>query len=333
MFTRLFTTACVLVSLQISAQDLHFSQFYNQPMALNPASTGIFQGDFRGAASYRSQWASVPVNYQTFAGAFDWKPFQLGSNKIALGFLLQHDVAGDGGLSWTQLGASGSVIHALSSTQGLAAGFGIGVAQRYVNLDKLTFQNQWGGDLFDPGLSSKEQLNQNSRIRSTLSAGLQWFYQSTTSRTFIKAGIGALHLNQPNISFSSDHNFQLPIRVTFHADCALQVREWLDLVVFGLSQQMQKSRELVLGAGLRSVLSNGPGSQMAARFSLAHRLGDAWIPAVQLERNNWIFGLSYDWNNSPFQVATAGRGGFELSAIYQLLPAPALKSFKSCPIF
>ncbi len=333
MFTRLFILTCVLVSLRLSAQDLHFSQFYNQPLALNPAATGIFQGAFRGAASYRSQWTSVPVSYQTFAGAIDWKPFQVGSNQIALGFLLQHDVAGDGGLSWTQLGATGSVIHALSSTQGLAAGFGIGIAQRYVNLDKLTFQNQWGGDLFDPGLATKEQLNANSRVRPTLSAGFHWFYQSTETRTFVKAGIAALHLNQPDISFSSDNNFRLPIHVTIHADCALQVREWLDLVGFGLARQMQQSREMVLGAGLRSVLSKGPGSHMAARFSLAHRLGDAWIPAVQLERNNWIFGLSYDWNSSPFQVATSNRGGFELSAIYQMLPAPALKSFKSCPIF
>jgi hypothetical protein len=123
------------------------------------------------------------------------------------------------------------------------------------------------------------------------------------------------------------------MRVTFHINCALQLSEWLDLIVFGMAQQLGNSREMVYGAGLRRILSNAPGNFLAARFSLANRMGDAFIPAVQIERNNWTVGVSYDWNTSAFQNATSKRGGVEVSVVYQLLPAPPLKSVKTCPIF
>ena len=333
MITRLLIFLCLLLEVPLCAQDLHFSQFYNQPMSLNPAATGVFQGDVRGAANYRSQWTSVPVSYQTFSGAFDWKPFQWKAQSIALGFLLQHDVAGDGALSWTQVGVSGSVMHALSATQGISAGFGLGVAQRSVDISKLKFQNQWGGDLYDPNLATKENFGNRSNIQPTLSVGLQWFWQSVEQRSHVKAGFGILHLNRPDLSFSEYQTFRLPMRVTFHINCALQLSEWLDLIVFGMAQQLGSSREMVYGAGLRRILSNAPGNFLAARFSLANRMGDAFIPAVQIERNNWTDGVSYDWNTSAFQNATSKRGGVEVSVVYQLLPAPPLKSVKTCPIF
>jgi hypothetical protein len=62
-------------------------------------------------------------------------------------------------------------------------------------------------------------------------------------------------------------------------------------------------------------------------------LGDALIPAVQYEYGDWTIGLSYDWNISDFDVATRGRGGFELAVLYRPLPVPPVKKFKSCPVF
>ena len=35
-----------------SAQDLHFTQFYNAPMKLNPGNTGAFKGDLRVISNY-----------------------------------------------------------------------------------------------------------------------------------------------------------------------------------------------------------------------------------------------------------------------------------------
>ena len=46
--------------LTANSQDLHFSQFMNSPLLINPANTGFIpDGDFRLGANYRNQWASV----------------------------------------------------------------------------------------------------------------------------------------------------------------------------------------------------------------------------------------------------------------------------------
>jgi len=56
-----------------SAQDFHYSQFYNAPLHLNPALTGIFRGDIRAMGNYKSQWTDVPVDYKTVTLAVDKK--------------------------------------------------------------------------------------------------------------------------------------------------------------------------------------------------------------------------------------------------------------------
>ena len=54
-------TAC-LGSLSIKAQvDPHFSQYYVYPAWLNPALTGAFDGDYRIAGIYRSQWGNIKI--------------------------------------------------------------------------------------------------------------------------------------------------------------------------------------------------------------------------------------------------------------------------------
>lgn len=327
-----FTAIGLLIlssTFKITAQDLHYSQFYLNPMHLNPALTGIFRGDLRVAASYRSQWKSVPVPYQTFSGTVDWKTLKRDVNLLSVGFQVQHDRAGDAALTWTQVGALAGVAHALGESQALSAGIGLAIAQRAFDISKLTFKNQWSGDLFDAALPTGENFNKNSGIAPTLSAGLNWHYGPAGARSRLDAGIGAFHLNQPKVNFRDDADRRLPARFAVMLDGALQTGEFTDIVAFGAAQQMSEAREILFGGGVRRVLS----PDVAVQFSLATRLGDAFIPAFQVEWFNWTAGLSYDLNISDFDVATNKRGGFEIAVVYRTLPVPPVKTFKSCPIF
>lgn len=313
----------------LAGQDLHFSQFYQQPLQRNPAETGVFQGDWRVAGIYRGQWASVPVNYRSFAGAFDWKPLRREHALLAVGFAAAYDRAGDAGLTWAQLGATAAVSHTLGETQALSAGFGVGLAQRAFDLSGLRFKNQWTGDVFDPARATGENLAQSSGLAPTLSAGLHWHYRSADNRNGGDIGLGASHLNRPAVHFAQQSARRLPVRLDLAARGVFQLNERADAVAFGLARQMGPNREIVAGGGLRRWLDEAT----AVQFSLAVRLGDAVIPAFQLERDGWTWGLSYDWNISRFDLATRGRGGIELSAVFRSLPAPPVKAFKSCPIF
>jgi hypothetical protein len=125
----------------------------------------------------------------------------------------------------------------------------------------------------------------------------------------------------------------LPIRTAILAEGIYQIRERADLVAFASAQNMKSAKEIVFGAGIRQILSTGLANESSVRATLATRFGDALIPAVQFERNNWLLGISYDWNTSAFEAATAGRGGIEIAVIWRLVPVPVTKVVKCCPVF
>ena len=81
---------------QTYAQDIHYSQFFNSPLNLNPALAGIFNGDGRVHANIKEQWSSVPVGYTSGDLGLDLK-HGVGQKGHFLGYgvLLNYDRAGD----------------------------------------------------------------------------------------------------------------------------------------------------------------------------------------------------------------------------------------------
>ncbi len=73
----------IFITLTVSysgfCQDIHFSQFFETPLLRNPALAGIFTGDLRVQALYRTQWNSVTVPYQTGSLNAEYK-LPMGSN-------------------------------------------------------------------------------------------------------------------------------------------------------------------------------------------------------------------------------------------------------------
>ena len=57
----------------ISAQDIHLSQYHFDRLMVNPALTGIFNGNRQVALIHKQQYFSVPVDYLTFSGSYDTK--------------------------------------------------------------------------------------------------------------------------------------------------------------------------------------------------------------------------------------------------------------------
>jgi len=93
----LFTTICLLAYLSLQAQDPRFAQFYTAPDQLNPALTGVYDGQFRFIANYRDQWASVlnDVPFRTLSTHLDGK-ISIGRNDyLSIGVNGLRDIAGD----------------------------------------------------------------------------------------------------------------------------------------------------------------------------------------------------------------------------------------------
>ena len=65
-FLALAAAALSLLATQkSSAQDIHFSQFYENSIFRNPGLTGIFSGDYKAGVNYRTQWGSISNPFQT----------------------------------------------------------------------------------------------------------------------------------------------------------------------------------------------------------------------------------------------------------------------------
>ncbi|MEY4904396.1 MAG: hypothetical protein RLZZ292_2211, partial [Bacteroidota bacterium] len=71
---KLFTLCLALLgTIAANAQDIHFSQFYQSPLNLNPALTGVMNCNQRLTANFRNQWAAILRGnaYNTYSASYD----------------------------------------------------------------------------------------------------------------------------------------------------------------------------------------------------------------------------------------------------------------------
>ncbi len=319
-----------------SAQDLHFSQFNNSPANLNPALTGVFGGDLRFIANYRSQWKSVPVDYRTLSAAFDSKLFHkaLGkSSYFGYGLVFNNDVAGDAQIGISQVGANLSFTRQLSDALYASIGAQLMFGQRSVSPERLSFEEQWNGDVFDPNSSNGEAFTSTSKGIGSISTGLNLHYQLEGTRTKIDLGSGIFHLNQPNTSFENEAAANLPLKFSPYLLTTFEISPTLDIRVNGLFSKQISYQEAVAGVAIRYHFSSVKDAELNVQAGLSMRFGDALIPSVEAQVRNWTAGFSYDRNFSPFNVATNFRGGPEFFLQYILWKVHPPKEFKACPIF
>lgn len=319
------------------SQDIHYSQFYNSPLNINPGMTGIFNGDIRFAANYRSQWYVDNLGqYMTFTASADQKFYPKDRSKNHFwsgGLLFNYDVAGDSKLSLGHLGISASYTSQISKENFLTLGGLAGVSQRRFQLDDLLWDNQWNGFQVDPNRPSGENFESTSNVFLDLSAGFNWRWQRS-ARTKFDLGAGAFHLNQPKQSFLDDATEDdLPIRISAHAISSWRIAGPVDILLHGNAQWQGPYEEIVVGAFGKVYLNQSRGKELALSLGSGYRFGDAIIPKIALDVGPWHGEFSYDINISDFDVATRGRGGPEFSLIYIITKVPPLGAFKTCPLY
>ncbi len=98
------------IGFSLTAQDVHFSQFYASPLTLNPALTGKFNGLYRVSAIYRDQWRNVQEQkantFMTPSVSLDFSLLKnkLNNSALGVGVVVTYDKVGlfqtiDAGLS------------------------------------------------------------------------------------------------------------------------------------------------------------------------------------------------------------------------------------------
>lgn len=325
----------VLPGSMLMGQDIHYSQFYHSPLNMNPALTGIFNGDLRFMGNFRDQWRSVPVPYTTFTAAFDTKLYPRRSDKYfwGLGINFNYDLAGTPSLNWLHLGVSGSFTYLLNQNNLITAGVQIAGAQRAFKLDNLTWDRQFTGLQFDPTLPSNENFQNTSFLYLDFSGGLNYRIQGNDQRSKLDLGVGYYHFNKPNQNFINGGDNPLPSRISLHGLGALKITNGIDILLNGTYQLQGPNSEIVAGLGGKFYLNQKRGKELALVAGVNWRVADAIIPTIEFHWKTWHLGLSYDFNYSDFRVATNRRGGPELSISYRILKVKPLAVYKTCPIY
>ena len=325
--------------LNLSGQDLHFSQFFNTPLTTNPANTGFLpSSDYRLGAHYREQFASLPSAYRTASiyGDFQFLRNWFRSGWMGLGGVILQDAAGGNTLVSNKLYTSIAYHQMLGEEGLLSLGFNVGFANKRINTTDLRFGDQWNALSKDFNLPTGENLAQLNPSFGyfDLQAGLNYSY-FPSQNIYLHFGASLHHLNRPNENFfqsSSSIDTRLKPRSIFFLDAMVKMNDQVILSPGVYYTRQAKSSELVAGLHLNYNLSGDGDQQLIAGAYI--RPGDAIIPMIGYQWKNFKFTFNYDATTSGLRNFNTSRGATEFylqyDGLYTLMYANK-QSF--CPSF
>jgi type IX secretion system PorP/SprF family membrane protein len=317
------------------AQDIHFSQFSMSPLNLNPAFSGFFDGDYRGAANYRSQWRSVPVSYSTFSFSADMNTDMKHTLKgrLGLGLLFNNDVAGDSKYGTNQISVPISYIHMLSPDSNFFLSVGVqpGISSVGFQTSKLTFDSQWDGDAYNPALSNGENFPLMKRTYFDCGTGMALQYR-IKQRSAVTLALGLSHLNTPKISYFKNEDIQLDPKFSTYLSYTYPVAPQVDFSAEYLFEKQGTYKENIFGVKAGFNFPTEVKQSVNAGFYL--RAKDALITRIGYDFKNWQFGMSYDINTSAFKAATNRKGAIEFGLICIIQkPRQFVPKQRPCPVY
>jgi type IX secretion system PorP/SprF family membrane protein len=319
----LIKTSMLFASLlfvgDLHAQDPQFSQFYANPLYLNPAFAGS-NGCPRFAANYRNQWPGLSGQFVTYSVSYDqyFKNISGGFGVIAT-----HDQQGQGTINHTTLSLIYSYHLKVNRKFTMLFAGKATWNQKALDWDKLTF-----GDMIDPRrgfiYGTGDIPRGGNRGFFDASAGFVGF-----SKNFF-FGFSAHHLNRPNESVILGDS-KMPIRLTGHMGAEIPLgskskyTNTTSIMPNIIYQYQQGFMELNIGTYVKYGV-------FTAGAWLRNR--DAFILSVGLNTGEFKVGYSYDVTVSRLNNATSG-GSHEVSLGLNLNCKDKPVSFKtiSCPSF
>lgn len=302
------------------AQDPAFTQFYANPIYLNPALAGS-TGCPRIGINYRNEWPQLSGNYVTTSAAFDT---YVKSISGGVGLIAMHDMQGQATIQTTMIGGIYSYNLRFGRKFSLMFGARAAYFQKFLDWDKLTF-----GDMIDPRRGFIFTTGDVPRGN-----GRRGFFDASVGvvgfgKNFF-FGLAGHHLNQPDESMILGQS-KLPVRVTGHVGAEIQLGQRgrysnkTSIMPNIIYQYQNGFQELNIGSYVR--FGN-------FTFGTWYRNRDAFILSLGLSTEKFKMGYSYDLTVSKLGNGISG-GSHEVSLGLNLNCRKKAKNFRkiSCPSF
>jgi type IX secretion system PorP/SprF family membrane protein len=334
------------VTFAAQAQDTHYTQFYNSPLTLNPALTGLTGGTYRVGLIYRNQWFTGVNNgffkspYQTPSVSFDMPIKVFKNDNVGVGAYILNDQAGAGSLSTFQFVASASYIQSLGKNHNhqLSAGFQVGYTQTRIKAGGLEFGNQFNNNEFNGSIASGVNLAPNVGYVN-LNLGLL-YYGKFTDKISLYLGGAFSNITTPKYNLTTDQaKKDLPFRWNVAGGMDFKLGKKFHLLPSGLFMRQatadQLNTGLALGVDVKQDASVTFGFYNRVNdLTNKNKQADALIAYFGFDVKGFKVGTSYDFTMSKFKAAGPGTGGLEISLIYVGRPKNTdLRNIMFCPRF
>ena len=334
---KLLILFLILISFYASlkAQDPEFTQFYANPLYLNPAFAGTAKG-VRLTFNYRNQWPSIPATFVNYSFYVDHYFIDANSG---VGLLVNADQEGLAGLRSQSLSLFYAYQLHLTRAWTFRAGFQGSYYIRDLNFSKLTF-----GDQFDATGQIKaitdDIFSSNFKVSfPDISLGGVFYNKN------LWVGLSAHHITQPDMAFLSQDQSILPRKYSLQAGYKLNIRQASIHHIY--NGRNQRAIDLYPTINYRR---QGKFEQLDAGmyfdtdpvlFGLWYRgipfkkfdtfyMNEALIFMVGLNTNGFNIGYSFDYTLSAIGIASGGA--HEISISYQFFSGNPRKPPRSVRI-
>lgn len=331
----------LFTSSTLRAQDAHLSLYDAAPLSLNPAMTGVFEGNWRVHGQYRTQWKSV--NFKPYQSALI--SFDMPLKKWGFGAQISNFRAGIGNFNALQGLVSAAYTTAIDKRKNHHFSFGVqgGVIQKSLEYQLLSYNNQYttdNGGEFDTNIDALENFEGQSLYTEALNAGFLYFNAKQEARLNPFFGFSVFNLTEPQETFNNSSN-RLPMRFYAHVGTRINFSELFYVLPKVLLMKQQdyweqtyavdlgyylKGSDLYLTAGGLFRTVGWPGNSSVASVISS----DAMLLTVGAKMEDIVLKVGYDINVSSLSTASNGRGGFEVSLTY-IHRKKDMKNEKICP--
>lgn len=329
---KLILLIVIITPFFIKAQDIHFSQFNETPVLLNPALSCTAY-DTRIIANYKSQWASVSSPFQTYGISIEKSIKHLKLKKAYMGISLSvyKDKAGDAGLGSILANLGFNAIVNTGEYSKLSAGIGAGVNYRTLDVSKLQWESQYNGSTYDAAIASGEKTPVSAFAQADFVGGIVYHYSksekyiSAQEGTKFDIGFSAFHYNMPQYSFVNSGDKQFA-KFVVHSNFDIGIKgAGVAIVPSALYARQGPSQEINIGCLFKYIISDQSvytniKKPSALSIGAFYRVGDAFIPTALFQYDKYAFGISYDLNLSQLTGASKAKGGLEFSLRFNTSP-------------
>lgn len=301
----------------VHGQSFQFSQYNISPTRVNPAWLGLTSYT-TGELLYRRQktGGDLPITTQYAATSYPFLRQSTGTAWSGVGLSFLNDQSQQ--IFKTQeINVSAATNVQTGKYEFLSLGFSGVFRTQQIDPTGLSTGMQYVPDRgFDPGLSNGESLTRNRINYSTFSTGLMWQRSDRRGNLLGQAGISIFDFNQAHDSFTGSDS-RLPVRMVAQSSLLMTTKDrqhsYLDMLF------TSSSGNALFNCGWRLQVDLDPfARQLTNKLDVFARytVGRSGIVGVQVQNENWLLGVSYDF---PVLVRNYGNlGAMEFALQYRV---------------